>query len=58
MRDEDLPRVPQTLDDALTALERDHEFLLQGSVFTEDVIETWIDYKRKEEVAAVSAHVQ
>ncbi|WP_439631911.1 type I glutamate--ammonia ligase [Gemmata sp.] len=49
----DLPRVPQTLDDALTALEKDHEFLLQGSVFTEDVIETWIDYKRKEEVAAI-----
>jgi len=49
----DLPRVPQTLDDALTALEKDHEFLLQGSVFTEDVIETWIDYKRKTEVAAV-----
>ncbi|MCE9563502.1 MAG: type I glutamate--ammonia ligase [Planctomycetes bacterium] len=49
----DLPRVPQTLDDALTALEKDHEFLLQGSVFTEDVIETWIDYKRKSEVAAV-----
>ena len=49
----DLPRTPATLDDALTALERDHEFLLQGSVFTEDVIETWIDYKRTEEVMAV-----
>jgi glutamine synthetase len=49
----DLPTVPQTLDDALTALERDHEFLLQGSVFTEDVIETWIEYKRKAEVAAI-----
>lgn len=49
----DLPRTPQTLDDALIALERDHEFLLQGSVFTEDVIETWIDYKRTEEVAAI-----
>ena len=49
----DLPRTPQTLDEALTALERDHEFLLQGSVFTEDVIETWIDFKRREEVAAV-----
>ena len=49
----DLPRVPQTLDDALTALERDHEFLLQGSVFTEDVIETWVQFKRSEEVTAV-----
>ncbi|HUR54696.1 MAG TPA: type I glutamate--ammonia ligase [Gemmataceae bacterium] len=49
----DLPKTPQTLDEALTELERDHEFLLQGSVFTEDVIETWIDFKRKAEVAAV-----
>ena len=49
----DLVKTPQTLDDALSALERDHEFLLQGSVFTEDVIGTWIDYKRAEEVAAV-----
>jgi glutamine synthetase len=49
----DLARVPQTLDDALTALEKDHEFLLQGGVFTEDVVETWVEYKRKTEVAAV-----
>jgi glutamine synthetase len=49
----ELVKTPQTLDDALSALERDHEFLLQGSVFTEDVIETWINYKRAEEVAAV-----
>jgi glutamine synthetase len=49
----DIPKVPQTLDEALTALERDHEFLLQGGVFTEDVIETWIEYKRKAEVAAI-----
>ncbi|MCS7271336.1 MAG: glutamine synthetase [Gemmataceae bacterium] len=31
-------------------MEKDHDFLLQGSVFTEDVIETWINYKRSEEV--------
>lgn len=49
----DLPRMPATLDEALTALEKDHEFLLQGGVFTEDVIETWVRYKREEEVAAV-----
>jgi glutamine synthetase len=48
---QDVPRTPQTLDEALTALERDHDFLLQGGVFTEDVIETWIDYKRTYEVA-------
>jgi glutamine synthetase len=49
----DVPRTPQTLDEALNALERDHNFLLQGGVFTEDVIETWIDYKRTCEVAAL-----
>ena len=40
--------VPGSLDEALEALEDDHEFLLQGDVFTEDVIETWINYKRRE----------
>ena len=49
----DVPKTPGTLDEALTALEKDHEFLLHGGVFTEDVIETWIDYKRKAEVAAI-----
>ena len=37
----------------MTALENDHEFLLRGGVFTEDVIETWVRFKRQEEVAAV-----
>jgi glutamine synthetase len=49
----DVPNAPATLDDALSALERDHEFLLHGSVFTEDVIETWVRFKRQEEVTAV-----
>jgi glutamine synthetase len=49
----DVPKTPGTLVEALNALERDHEFLLHGSVFTEDVIETWIEYKRKAEVAAI-----
>ncbi len=51
----DVPAPPATLDEALAALEKDHEFLLQGEVFTEDVIETWIDFKRREEVEAVRA---
>ena len=51
----DVPAPPETLADALDALERDHEFLLQGEVFTEDVIETWIAFKRSEEVEAVRA---
>jgi glutamine synthetase len=49
----DVPPPPATLDEALAALERDHEFLLQGEVFTEDVIETWVGFKRREEVEAV-----
>ena len=44
-----IPSVPASLDEALDALEADHEFLLKGGVFTEDLIETWIDYKRAEE---------
>jgi len=50
---EELARVPQTpgsLRDALLALEKDHDFLLKGDVFTEDVIENWIAYKLKKEV--------
>src|SRR5213076_272946 len=47
-----IPHVPGSLDDALDALEADHEFLLKGDVFTPDVIETWIEYKRKEEADA------
>jgi glutamine synthetase len=48
-----IPTVPGSLDDALDALERDHEFLLKGDVFTEDLIRTWIEYKRGEEADAV-----
>ena len=45
--------VPGSLEAALDALERDHEFLLKGGVFTEDLIRTWIDYKRTEEADQV-----
>jgi glutamine synthetase len=48
-----VPKTPASLDAALDALEADHEFLLRGDVFTEDVIETWIAYKRKKEVDAM-----
>ena len=47
------PKTPGSLDEALTNLEKDHEFLLQGDVFTDDVIDTWISYKRKKEVDAM-----
>ena len=39
-----------SLDASLDALEKDHAFLLKGDVFTEDVVTTWIDYKRHAEV--------
>ena len=40
---------PGSLEEVLVALEDDHEFLLKGDVFTKDLIETWIEYKRKKE---------
>jgi glutamine synthetase len=49
----EVPAVPASLGEALDALERDHEFLLKGDVFTEDVIETWLWYKRTKEVDPV-----
>jgi glutamine synthetase len=45
---------PGTLPQALDALEADHAFLLRGDVFTKDVIETWLDYKRTREVEAIA----
>jgi Fe-S oxidoreductase len=49
----EVPTLPGSLEEALDALERDHEFLLKGEVFTEDVVRTWIEYKRKNEVDAI-----
>jgi glutamine synthetase len=49
----EIPALPASLSEALDALEEDHEFLLKGDVFTDDVIETWIDYKRENEVKPV-----
>jgi glutamine synthetase len=48
-----VPSMPGSLDEALEALEEDHEFLLKGDVFTEELLETWINYKRKNEAEAV-----
>ncbi len=41
---------PGSLADALEALEQDREFLSKGDVFTDDLIETWISWKRNEEL--------
>jgi glutamine synthetase len=48
-----IPTVPGSLDEALKALEADHEFLLKGGVFTKDVIDVWLDYKREAEIDPV-----
>lgn len=45
-----VPSTPESLSAALRALEDDHEFLLKGDVFTDDVIETWIKYKFDKEI--------
>ena len=50
----DIESTPASLGDALDALEEDHEYLLKGDVFTQDVLDTWIDYKRENEVDAVN----
>ncbi|MFW6031798.1 MAG: type I glutamate--ammonia ligase, partial [Phycisphaeraceae bacterium] len=50
---ESISSIPTDLPDALDALERDHAYLLEGGVFTEDVIRYWIKYKRENEVAAL-----
>ncbi len=46
----EIKQLPGSLDEVLDALEADHGFLLKGDVFTQDLIETWIEYKRKNEV--------
>ena len=46
-------KTPGSLRAALEALSEDHDFLLKGDVFTEDVVETWVDYKLTNEVAAI-----
>jgi len=45
-----IPQVPGSLDAVLDNLEKDNEFLTRGGVFTKDLIDTWIDFKRKQEV--------
>jgi glutamine synthetase len=45
---------PGSLGEVLEALEKDHAFLLKGDVFTEDLISTWISYKRERELAPVN----
>ncbi len=48
----DVERMPVSLEESLDALEADHEFLLKGDVFTQDLIDMWIDNKREHDVQA------
>ena len=50
-----IPQLPGSLDEALKALEADHDFLLEGGVFTQDLIDTWIEYKREKELLPLRA---
>jgi glutamine synthetase len=45
-----IEQLPDSLPKALEALEADHDYLTEGDVFTRDLIETWIDYKRTNEI--------
>jgi len=46
----EIPSLPGSLDESLRALQEDHEFLLKGDVFTPQLIERWISYKREREI--------
>jgi glutamine synthetase len=48
-----VPSMPASLEEALTCLEEDHGFLLKGDVFTEELLETFINYKRRSEADAI-----
>jgi len=50
---EGIPVMPSSLEEALVELEADHEFLLRGNVFTQDALDTWISYKRENEIDPV-----
>jgi glutamine synthetase len=50
----DIETVPASLGSVLDALEADHDYLLEGGVFTPDLIETWIDFKRTQEIAPLA----
>jgi glutamine synthetase len=45
-----IPQVPGSLERVLDTLEADHAYLTEGGVFTEDLIETWLEYKRTQEL--------
>jgi glutamine synthetase len=50
MKEMGVRTTPGSLEEALTALEQDHAFLTSGDVFTDDLVQTWITYKREKEL--------
>lgn len=48
-----IEQLPASLDEALNALEADYDYLTEGNVFTPDLIETWLDYKRTHEIEPI-----
>ncbi|BEK88491.1 glutamine synthetase [Nocardia seriolae] len=50
----EVAQTPASLEEVITRLEADHEYLTQGGVFTEDLIDTWIDIKRNQEIAPIN----
>ncbi|MFP4354231.1 MAG: type I glutamate--ammonia ligase [Phycisphaerae bacterium] len=51
---EAIPKVPSSLGESIDALEQDHAFLTKGGVFSEDLINSWINWKREEELAPMA----
>ena len=51
----DITRTPPVLDGSLIALQEDHDYLLQGDVFTKEVVRNWIDYKMESEVIPMAS---
>ncbi len=52
----EIPSTPGTLNEALCALEADHDFLLKGDVFTDDALDMWVTYKREKEFKPMSMY--
>ena len=48
-----IPTVPGSLEEALAALEADHDYLMKGGVFTQDLLDMWLSYKREAEIDPV-----
>ena len=49
-----IPSTPSSLSEALTSLEKDYDYLLEGGVFTKDIIETYIAYKKEKEIDQIN----